>query len=148
MCWEQRKQMVPFDAGGDLPHLSACDWIYLQTGNKRRLSASVCKSGNTAALFELTFFSRQCVKGCRWHFTLIHLKRWAKPYSFIWRQVNTWTWRSFSFRAVLKFLIPRDLFIREVMVLWCNIAPLWAHWWISVLVILCDACQPDYADQR
>lgn len=71
---------------------------------------------NTAVLFQLTFFSPQCVKGCLWHFTLISLKRRVKPYSFVWRQVNTWTWRSFSFRAVLKFLIPRDLFIRGVMV--------------------------------
>lgn len=71
---------------------------------------------NTAVLFQLTFFSPQCVKGCLWHFTLISLKRRVKPYSFVWRQVNTWTWRSFSFQAVLKFLIPRDLFIRGVMV--------------------------------
>lgn len=37
--------------------------------------AALLGSGNTAVLFELTFFSRQCVKGCHWHFTLIHLKR-------------------------------------------------------------------------
>lgn len=44
---------------------------------------------NTAVLFQLTFFSPQCVKGCLWHFTLISLKRRVKPYSFVWRQVNT-----------------------------------------------------------
>lgn len=37
--------------------------------------AALLGSGNTAVLFELTFFSRQCVKGCHWHFTLFHLKR-------------------------------------------------------------------------
>lgn len=71
---------------------------------------------NTVVLFQHTFFFQQCVKGCLWHFTLVSLKRRVKPYSFVKRQVNTWTWRSPSFQAVLKFLIPRDLFIRGVMV--------------------------------
>lgn len=103
------------------PLCRVCSRVYLskRATNKRR-SARVRRSSrvwkHNRVVSAHFLLPAVCVKGCRWHFTLISLKRRVKPYSFVERQVNTWTWRSFSFQAVLKFLIPRDLFIRGVMV--------------------------------
>lgn len=85
-------------------HLFAVGFTFKRATNSGVLLERAARLGfeHTIVLFQLTFFSQQCVKGCLWHFTLISLKRRVKPYSFVRRQVNTRTWRSFSFRACVE----------------------------------------------
>lgn len=105
----------------------------------------------SAVLFQLTCFSPASVwKGCLWHFTLVPFEKTRQSPAALFGGKLTHEPDDppsrFFFFFFLFFTGPCRNVLGVDGVTSLRLCEL--YWWVGALVILCGACQPDYADQR